>query len=114
MPEEIREKEEAVAEESTPETPVEAVEQRTDDYEALKRILEERFDELASMIRDMKARVDGMAGDVEAASTIDEGAIIIGTGVEPDDGPEDGDEDLVDAIMAGELTLEDILNEQED
>ena len=67
--EEIRDDEEEVAEEATPETDEEAVEQRTDDYDGLAR----RLDEIADMVRD---RFDALERAVDAlgVSTVEAGA----------------------------------------
>lgn len=56
---EIMEEREEVAEEATPETNEEAVEQRTDDYDGLVR----RLDDLATLIGD---RLDGIERMIEA------------------------------------------------
>jgi len=67
--EEIRDDEEEVAEEATPETDEEAVEQRTDDYDGLVR----RLDEIADMVRD---RFDSIERAIDAlgVSTVESGA----------------------------------------
>lgn len=56
---EITEEREEVAEEATPETNEEAVEQRTDDYDGIVR----RLDDIEGLIRD---RLDGIERMIEA------------------------------------------------
>lgn len=67
--EEIRDDEEEVADEATPETDEEVAEQRTDDYDGLVR----RLDEIADMVRD---RFDAIERAIEAlgVSTVESGA----------------------------------------
>lgn len=72
--EEIREDREEVADEATPETPAEEVEQRTDDYDGIVR----RIDELADMIREgfdtIAGRFDALGlASVEASSYLEDG-----------------------------------------
>ncbi len=78
-PETIEEDREEVAEEATPETDVEATEQRTDDYDGLAR----RLDELMSAVRDgfdaMRQRFDALGLEaVESASYVEEGTDVEG------------------------------------
>lgn len=67
--EEIRDDEEEVAYEATPETDEEATEQRTDDYDGIVR----RLDEIADMVRD---RFDAIERAIDAlgVSTVEAGA----------------------------------------
>lgn len=72
--EEIRDDEEEVAEEATPETDEEATEQRTDDYDGLAR----RLDDIADMMRERFDSIDRMldalgVSAVEGDATIDAG-----------------------------------------
>ena len=67
--EDIRDDEEEVADEATPETNEEAVEQRTDDYDGLVR----RLDEIADMVRD-RFDVIERAIDALGVSTVEAGA----------------------------------------
>lgn len=66
--ENIREDEEEVADEATPETNEEAEEQRTDDYDGLAR----RLDDLTDMVR---VRFDAIENAIEAlgVSTVEAG-----------------------------------------
>lgn len=73
-PETIEEDRGEVAEEATPETDVEATEQRTDDYEGLAR----RLDEIMSAVRDgfdaMRQRFDALGLEsVESTAYVEEG-----------------------------------------
>lgn len=72
--EEIREDREEVADEATPETPEEEVEQRTDDYEALARRLDELMDMIRAGFEGMGSRLDALGlADVEGASYLEDG-----------------------------------------
>lgn len=87
-PETIEEDREEVAEEATPETDTEAVEQREDDYEGLAR----RLDEIMSAVRDgfdaMRSRFDALGLEaVESAAYVEEGTDV-----------EDIAEDLAEAV----------------
>lgn len=57
-----RDEREEVAEEATPETNVEEVEQRTDDYEGIVR----RIDDLAGMLESFDSKLDGIASQLDA------------------------------------------------
>lgn len=114
MPDEIKTREE-VAEEATPETNEEAVEQRTDDYEGLKRIIEARFDELAAKLDEMIGKVEE-AKEAADADLVESGAIIIG-GDEPEleEAIEDeAADEAVEAILAGEISLEELMTEDKE
>lgn len=114
MPDEIKNREE-VAEEATPETNEEAVEQRTDDYEGLKRIIEARFDELAAKLDEMMGKVEE-AKEAADADLVESGAIILG-GDEPEleEAIEDeAAEEAVEAILAGEVSLEELMTKDEE
>lgn len=69
---EVEEDWEEVAEEATPETDVEAVEQRTDDYEGIVRRLDELQDELRGMMEEMRRGFDAMGLAAETAGYVDE------------------------------------------
>ena len=114
MPDEIKDREE-VAEEATPETNEEAVEQRTDDYEGLKRIIEARFDELAAKLDEMMGKVEE-AKEAADADLVESGAIILG-GDESDleDAIEDeAADEAIEAIIAGEISLEELMTKDEE
>lgn len=114
MPDEIKDREE-VAEEATPETNEEAVEQRTDDYEGLKRIIEARFDELAAKLDEMMGKVEE-AKEAADADLVDSGAIILG-GDESDleDAIEDeAADEAIEAIISGEVSLEQLMTKDEE
>lgn len=114
MPDEIKNREE-VAEEATPETNEEAVEQRADDYEGLKRIIEARFDELAVKLDEMMGKVEE-AKEAADADLVESGAIILG-GDESDleDAIEDeAADEAVEAILAGEVSLEELMTKDEE
>lgn len=114
MPDEIKTREE-VADEATPETNEQAVEQRTDDYEGLKRIIESRFDELAAKLDEMMGKVEE-AKEAADADLVESGAIIIG-GDEPEleEAIEDeAADEAVEAILAGEISLEDLMTEDKE
>lgn len=87
--EEIREDENQVEEETTPETDEEAVEQRTDDYEGLAR----RIDDLTELVR---SRLDSIADAIESLSGIElESGARVGDGTIEDE-IEDAVEDALD------------------
>ena len=100
---------EEVAEEATPETPVEATEQRADDYEGLKRIIEEGFSSIAEMLEGITSKIDSADVDI-----VEGGAIITGDmSTEGDLEEEIEDEeptDTVEEILSGETTIEEILS----
>ncbi len=114
MPDDIRDREE-VAEEATPETNDEAVEQRTDDYEGLKRIIESKFDELAAKMDELANKFDD-AKDAADVDLVDSGAIILGGGEnELEEAIEDEEADeTIEEILAGEITLEELMTEDEE
>ena len=89
MDEDIRDDMEQVAEDATPETDVEAVEQRTDDYDAIARRLDDIIEALAGIAAGIE-RVEAMSGAfVEAGATIRESDFIEDDAEEPgDDEPE--------------------------
>ena len=74
--EEIREDEQEAAEDATPETNEEAVEQRTDDYDGLAR----RIDEVTQLVRDVLDAVErvesGVGAFVEAGAVINEPDVV--------------------------------------
>lgn len=73
--EQVVQQEEQVAEDSTPETPVEQVEQRTDDYDATKRRLDDVLDMLSQVLDGIK-RIEGVTGAfVEAGATVSEDSV---------------------------------------
>ena len=87
--EEIREDENEVEEDSTPETSEEAEEQRTDDYEGLAR----RIDDLTELVR---SRLDSIADAIESLSGIElESGARVGDGTIEDE-IEDAVEDTLD------------------
>lgn len=87
--EEIREDENQVEEETTPETDEEAVEQRTDDYGGLAR----RIDDLTELVR---SRLDSIADAIESLSGIElESGARVGEGTIEDE-IEDAVEDALD------------------
>lgn len=114
MPDEIKTREE-VADEATPETNEEAVEQRTDDYEGLKRIIEARFDELAAKLDEMMGKVEE-AKEAADADLVESGAIILGCDEpELEEAIEDeAAEEAVEAILAGEVSLEELMTKDEE
>lgn len=72
--EEIREDREELADEATPETPEEEVEQRTDDYDALARRLDELMDMIRAGFENMGSRLDALGlADVEGSSYLEDG-----------------------------------------
>lgn len=72
--EEIREDREEVADEATPETPEEEAEQRTDDYDALARRLDELMDMIRAGFESMGSRLDALGlADVEGSSYLEDG-----------------------------------------
>lgn len=98
--EEIREDEQEVAEEATPETNKEATEQRADDYDGLAR----RIDEVARLVRDVLDAVErvesGMGAFVEAGAVISEPDVV-------SDGLAEAVADAIEeAISIDELDLE--------
>lgn len=96
--EEIREDENTVEEETTPETDEQAVEQRSDDYDGIVRRLNEIFAEIASF----SAKLDAF---MEAGSLVDSGAAI--RDVEDDDSdPDIIEEDAEDYVAIEDLDLE--------
>ena len=114
MPDEIKNREE-VADETTPETNEQAVEQRTDDYEGLKRIIEARFDELAAKLDEMMGKVEE-AKEAADADLVESGAIILG-GDESDleDAIEDeAADEAIEAIISGEVSLEELMTKDEE
>ena len=115
MPDDIIKTREEVADEATPETNEQAVEQRADDYEGLKRIIEARFDELAAKLDEMMGKVEE-AKEAADADLVESGAIIIG-GDEPEleEAIEDeAADEAVEAILAGEISLEDLMTEDKE
>lgn len=106
--EEIREDEAEVAEDATPETDVEAVEQRTDDYDGLARRLDDVLGKLDG-ITEMLGRVESMMGGfVEAGATIREGSNDmdeISEDVIEDTGINDIVDEVIDVVSVDDLDL---------
>lgn len=72
MDEDIRDEMDEVADEATPETDVQAVEQRTDDYEALARRIDDVLERVDRVLEAM-GRIEAMTGAfVEAGATVTE------------------------------------------
>lgn len=99
---------EEVAEEATPETPIEEVEQREDDYEGLKRMIEEGFNGIRELIEGISAKIDD--ADVEI---VESGAIITGGDLTEGELEEEIEEDettsVVEDILSGDTSIEEIL-----
>lgn len=70
--ERIEEEREGVAEDSSPETNEEAVEQRTDDYDGIVRRLDDLRDELRAGLEEMRRGFDAMGLAAETAGFVDE------------------------------------------
>lgn len=65
---------EEVAEDETPETDTEAVEQRTDDYDGLARRLDDIYDLISSRFDAMQKSLDALGvATVEVTGTVDAG-----------------------------------------
>lgn len=68
---------EEVAEEATPETNTEAVEQRTDDYEALANRIGDAFDKISSIgdaLEKLTTKIDAVVNAIsEAPETVESG-----------------------------------------
>lgn len=103
---EIREDEERVAEDATPESNEEAVEQRTDDYEGLARRIDDvlaRLDRLTEGIERMESAVGIF---VESGATVQEGVDPISDAVIDDSGLDDiVDETLEEVVAIDDLDL---------
>lgn len=106
--EEIREDEAEVAEAATPETDVEAVEQRADDYDGLARRLDDVIGKLDGMA-EVIDRIESMFGGfVEAGATIREGSNDmdeISEDVIEDTGLNDIVDEVVDVVSVDDLDL---------
>lgn len=70
--ERIEEEREEVAEDSSPETNEEAVEQRTDDYDGIVRRLDDLRDMLQAGLEDMRRGFDAMGLAAETAGYVDD------------------------------------------
>ena len=112
MPDDIETREE-VAEEASPETPVEQTEQREDDYEGIKRILEAKFDELAAMLERVAERIDGVM-DAQAEEAVRSGVVITDGTAEPEPETSVESDDVVLQILDGDVTLEDLMTRGDD
>lgn len=95
MPETVEEMREEVAEDATPETNVEAVEQRADDYDGLARRIDD-LREIMESVRDAVERVESTT----AAFAVDAGAVI------SEDAPDTAEEVFEDAV---EDAVEDVV-----
>ena len=109
MAEDIKDREE-IAEEAEPETDEQAVEQRSDDYEGIKRMLEDGISRIESLIASLSDKVDDADAEI-----VDSGSIVVGGADEPEgeleDELEDEAPDVIEDIISGEVSLEDILKE---
>ena len=109
MADEIKDREE-IAEEAEPETDEQAVEQRSDDYEGIKRMLEDGFAKIEALISSINEKVDDADAEI-----VDSGSIVVGGADEPEgeleDELEDEAPDVIEDIISGEVSLEDILKE---
>lgn len=105
---EVQEDKAEVAEDATPETDVEAVEQRTDDYDGLARRLDDVMGKLDGMT-EMLGRIESMMGGfVEAGATIREGSSDmdeISEDVIEDTGINDIVDEVVDVVSVDDLDL---------
>jgi proteasome assembly chaperone (PAC2) family protein len=70
--ERIEDEREEVAEDSSPETNEEAVEQRTDDYDGIVRRLDDLRDMLQAGLEDMRRNFDAMGLAAETAGYVDD------------------------------------------
>lgn len=93
--ERIEEQEDAVADEATPETDLQAVEQRTDDYDATVRRLDDIADMIQSVLEAVK-RIEGITGAfVDAGAVVSEDAGIEETETSINDIARDEVEDFI-------------------
>lgn len=97
---EEQEEKEQVAEDTTPETDKQAVEQRTDDYDGLSRRMDDVLDKLDGMT-EMLGRLESMFGGfVEAGATVREGVDDISEDVIEDTGINDIVDDVLDEVVS--------------
>lgn len=97
--ENVEQAEEKVAEDATPETPTEAVEQRTDDYDGLVRRIDEVLDLIDKVLAAVE-RVESFTGAfVDGGATVREGADDISEDVVEDSGINDIAGEIMDEVV---------------